>query len=68
MGMSFIEHCNTRRVEMATLALSATDLNTTEVTFGCGISKISHFYRQLKANYGLTPGEFRCEMDKEDGH
>jgi AraC-like DNA-binding protein len=66
-GMSFVEHCNTRRVEKAALVLSTTDLNITEVAFGSGFSNLSHFHRQFKANYGLTPGAFRRKMIEEGG-
>ena len=48
-GMSFVEHCNTRRVETAALVLSTTDRNITEVAFGSGFSNLSHFHRQFKA-------------------
>jgi AraC-like DNA-binding protein len=64
-GMSFVEHCNTRRVEKAALVLSTTDLNITEVAFGSGFSNLSHFHRQFKSNYGLTPGAFRRKMIEE---
>jgi AraC-like DNA-binding protein len=66
-GMSFVEHCNTRRIEKAALVLSTTDLNITEVAFGSGFSNLSHFHRQFKANYGLTPGTFRRKMIEEGG-
>ncbi len=64
-GKSFIEHCNARRVEKAAKALSSTDLNITDVAFGSGFSNLSHFHRQFKANYGLTPGAFRRKMTEE---
>jgi AraC family transcriptional activator of mar-sox-rob regulon len=66
-GMSFVEHCNTRRVEKAARVLSSTELNITEVAFGSGFSNLSHFHRQFKANYGLTPGAFRRKMMEEGG-
>jgi AraC-like DNA-binding protein len=66
-GMSFVEHCNIRRIEKAALVLSSTDLNITEVAFGSGFSNLSHFHRQFKANYGLTPGAFRRKMIEEGG-
>jgi AraC-like DNA-binding protein len=64
-GMSFIEHCNTRRVEKAARVLSSSDVNITEVAYGSGFSNLSHFHRQFKANYGLTPGAFRRKMMEE---
>ncbi len=64
-GKSFIEHCNARRVEKAATVLSTTDMNITEVAFGSGFSNLSHFHRQFKANYGLTPGAFRRKMTEE---
>jgi AraC family transcriptional activator of mar-sox-rob regulon len=66
-GMSFVEHCNTRRVEKAARVLSSTELNITEVALGSGFSNLSHFHRQFKANYGLTPGAFRRKMTEEGG-
>ncbi len=66
-GMSFVEHCNTRRVEKAALLLSTTVLNITEVAFGSGFSNLSHFHRQFNANYGLTPRAFRRKMTEEGG-
>jgi AraC family transcriptional activator of mar-sox-rob regulon len=65
--MSFVEHCNTRRVEKAARVLSSTELNITEVALGSGFSNLSHFHRQFKANYGLTPGAFRRKMTEEGG-
>lgn len=64
-GKSFIEHCNARRVEKAATVLSTTDMNITEVAFGSGFSNLSHFHRQFKANYGLTPGAFRRKVIEE---
>jgi AraC-like DNA-binding protein len=66
-GMSFVEHCNTRRVEKAALLLSTTVLNITEVAFGSGFSNLSHFHRQFNTNYGLTPRAFRRKMTEEGG-
>ncbi len=64
-GKSFIEYCNSRRVEKAATVLSTSAMNITDVAFGSGFSNLSHFHRQFKANYGLTPGAFRRKIIEE---
>lgn len=55
----------TRRVEKAARVLSSSDLNHTEVAFESGLTNLSYFHRQFKANFGLTPGAFRRKMMEE---
>ena len=42
--MSFVEHCNTRRVENAVYILSSTELSITEVAFDSRFSNLSYLY------------------------
>ncbi|MGI2142835.1 AraC family transcriptional regulator [Shewanella sp. AC91-MNA-CIBAN-0169] len=64
-GESFINYCNLRRVEVAATILSAGKGSITQVALDSGFTNLSHFYRQFKAVYGMTPAAFRRQSTKQ---
>jgi AraC family transcriptional activator of mar-sox-rob regulon len=61
-GKSFVDYCNTRRVERAALTLVSGAKSITEVALESGFANLSHFHRQFKNHYGLTPASFRRQI------
>jgi AraC family transcriptional activator of mar-sox-rob regulon len=61
-GKSFVDYCNTRRVEKAALGLVADRRPIIEVALEAGFANLSHFHRQFKNHYGLTPASFRRQI------
>jgi len=66
-GQSFIEYCNARRVQKAALALVTRPDSVTQVALDSGFSNLSHFHRQFKTHFGLTPAAFRRKISEEAG-
>lgn len=67
-GKSFIDYCNARRVEKAAKILAASGESVTAVALESGFSNLSHFHRQFKAMYGLTPAAFRRQIVGRQDH
>ncbi len=65
-GKSFVDYCNARRVQKAAMTLVSRADSVTQVAFDSGFSNLSHFHRQFKAHFGLTPAAFRHKV-REDG-
>jgi AraC family transcriptional activator of mar-sox-rob regulon len=61
-GKSLIDYCNGRRVEKAAAILAAGKQSVTQAALESGFTNLSHFYRQFKATYGLTPKAFRRQL------
>lgn len=66
-GVSFVEYCNRRKVEKAALLLAGTASPVVAVAFECGWRNLSHFHREFRKHYGLTPAAFRRKMLEEGG-
>lgn len=58
-GRSLVDYCNTRRVEKAAATLMSSPATITQAALESGFANLSHFHRQFKATYGLTPAAFR---------
>ena len=58
-GKSFIDYCNGRRIEKAAMILVSSGESITRAALESGFSNLSHFHRQFKLIYGLTPAAFR---------
>jgi AraC-like DNA-binding protein len=58
-GKSFVEFCNSRRVQIAAAALVTRDDPIAQVAMDSGFSNLSHFHRQFKDHFGMTPAVFR---------
>jgi len=65
-GLSFIGHCNRRRLERAAGLMAAGDASVAEAAFTAGFANLSHFHRQFKSVYGMTPAAFRRKI-RDDG-
>jgi AraC family transcriptional activator of mar-sox-rob regulon len=62
-GSSIVMYCNKRRTEKAARLLAGRTHSVTQIAFLCGYSNLSHFHRQFKERYGLTPGAFRSQVE-----
>src|SRR5882762_4606743 len=61
-GISPRQYLRTLRMERARSLLQTSFLSVKEVTFQSGLTDVSHFVREFKKRYGLTPSEFRVQM------
>lgn len=61
-GKSVVEYCNGRRIEKAAAMLASTNESVTQAAHKSGFSNLSHFHRQFKSIYGLTPVAFRRQI------
>ena len=61
-GTSVIDYCNRRRVERVAQLLASGSGSVTEAAFASGFANISHFHRQFKAVFGMTPVGFRRQV------
>lgn len=59
LGLSPTEYMKSLRLEESRKLLSITDLPMNEISDACGFSSQSYFIRTFKANYGITPLQFR---------
>lgn len=58
-GYSVIEYVSELRFEAAARMLAMTNKDVSEVALVSGISNLSHFHRQFKKRFGMTPITFR---------
>lgn len=63
MGMTCIEYINDYRLNVATNLLLTTSMRITEVAQSIGITNLSYFNRIFKKKYGMTPKEYRYNVD-----
>ena len=54
------------RLRRAAGLLASGDLSVAEAAFAAGFANLSHFHRQFKSAYGLTPAAFRRKI-RDDG-
>jgi AraC-like DNA-binding protein len=66
-GMSFVEYCSRKRGETAALLLASTAKPVADTAFESGWGNLSHFHREFKRQYGLTPSAFRRKIVEEGG-
>ena len=59
-GLSPMQYIKCVRLERAADLLQTSFLSIKEVGFHAGLGDASHFVRDFKKRYGLTPGEFRA--------
>ncbi len=59
-GLSPAQYWKTRRLRQAAKLLAHTFLRVQEITQAVGIHDESHFHRDFKKTYGLTPLQFRA--------
>lgn len=66
-GRSFVEYCNVRRVQKAATMLVTESGSVSQAALESGFSNLSHFHRQFKAYFGLTPAAFRRKVAEDGG-
>ena len=66
-GMSFVDFCNVRRVQKAATILVTESGSVTQAALESGFSNLSHFHRQFKMYFGLTPAAFRRKVAEDGG-
>ena len=62
-NISIIEYMTMRRLQTAGAILSKTEKSITEAALESGFSSIGNFYKKFKALYGVTPLEFKKQLD-----
>ncbi len=62
-GMSPIQYLKHLRAKRAAYLLQSSFLTIKEVAFQTGSGDVSHFVRDFKKHYGLTPSEFRLQAE-----
>ena len=62
-SISIVEYMNMRRLQTAGAILSKTGKSITEAALESGFSSIGNFYQKFKALYGVTPSEFKKQLD-----
>lgn len=60
-GFTFLELLMRKRFQKAVMLLVETELPVEEIVAGIGYENQSHFYRQFKKRYGMTPSQYRTE-------
>lgn len=58
-GMTPAQHLKGMRMQEARRLLETTFLSVKQVSAGVGIGDVSHFVRDFKKAYGLTPTQYR---------
>ena len=59
LGMTATQYVRLRRLERARDLLNATSLSVKEIRACVGLNDRSHFAREFKKVYGVTPSQFR---------
>lgn len=59
LGMPAIQYVRMRRLERARDLLKTTSLSVKEIRARVGMQDRSHFARQFKKTYGVTPSQYR---------
>jgi transcriptional regulator GlxA family with amidase domain len=67
IGVSPMQFLKNLRMARAQALLQSSFLTIKEVTFQCGFTDVSHFVRDFKHCYGVTPSEFRARRGKHRG-
>jgi len=61
-GRSPLQYLRDLRIQHAEELLRSTFLSVKEVAFLSGLEDVSHFVRDFKKRYGVTPSEFRIRI------
>lgn len=59
LGMTFTEYVNFYRLDIASKLLNSTYKSITEISFETGFNSVSYFNKLFKAQFKVTPKEFR---------
>lgn len=59
VGVGFSKHLQNTRIRRASKLLIETSDSITQICYACGFGALSHFLRCFKAEYGISPGNYR---------
>lgn len=62
-GLGIIDYVNKQRIDKATLLLTTTSMNLTEVSEVVGFSSLRYFSKVFKATKGIIPSAFRKQLE-----
>lgn len=65
--MTVQQYIRQKRVDFAVQLLKTSSQSIDEIAQSCGFQNISHFYRTIKANTGLTPSQIRLNQGSRPG-
>jgi two-component system response regulator YesN len=65
-GMSIMQYQKALRMDEARRLLESTFLSGKEIMSRIGITDESHFVRDFKQNYGITPAQYRARHRRQD--
>jgi AraC-like DNA-binding protein/CheY-like chemotaxis protein len=63
-GMTFVDYVNNLRISLARSLLSSTSMTLMQISITCGYNSQSHFNRIFKKNEGISPGQYRKQLNK----
>lgn len=66
VGMSIRSYVVTRRLQVASMLIIQTDERISQIAYGVGFNDVSNFNHAFKKRYGVSPGEYRTQHDKND--
>jgi len=61
---TFTQFLNGTRIDHACRLLVETKLSMGQIAYECGFNVMANFYRQFKKITGMTPGEYRKELEQ----
>ena len=64
LGLTPSAFVNQVRIEHAAQLLGQDEMAIQEVALDCGIDNLSHFYRLFRAQYGVTPRQYRLQRQR----
>ena len=64
-GMTFTELIQIKRLNQAAYLLESTKISIADIGFFVGYENISYFHRLFKKYYGISPKQYRLEMQKQ---
>ncbi|MBR2467166.1 MAG: helix-turn-helix domain-containing protein [Clostridia bacterium] len=65
-GKNLIEYVKEKRLDSAKRLLESTDGTVTDIMSACGFCSRSQFYKSFKERFGLTPCEYRKNVNKKN--
>lgn len=67
MGVSFSEYLSEYRMNIAKNLLATTEMKVSEVGQKVSYTNISAFIRTFRRTFGVTPGQYREQLHREEG-
>ena len=64
-GLTYIQYVSGLRMEKAKMMLSRTGIRVRDIVPQCGYMDLASFTRKFKDYTGITPGEYRAQMQDE---